>query len=290
MSSKNKPLDYIFLILHINIHLPLKAIIKKRLHNVLMPRGKNYIHLTELELEWDTVSITKGQKNISSIFKILDLKFPTVFLCHPYLAESRQFFLRRGHAKMYLDLGVNVVLFDFNGFGKSPFENFKYEEDLDMILRYFKNLMPHSVFTGHGISFGASQVINYTSQPNHLFDNIIIENCLDSNLSYYKKRNPKIHLLMRTLMILLPGVNKNHNYIKSAGKISKVNAALLIYNEEDDLTTISMGKQIQQNLTVMNEFLICKGRHLEAFEKNKDLYTHCVNTLIFNSVHLSKNP
>jgi hypothetical protein len=254
-----------------------------------MPRGKNFIHIPELEREWDTVSIQKGQKTISAIYKILDPKFPTVFLCHPYLAESRQFFLKRGHAQLYLDLGVNVVLFDFNGFGKSPFENFKYEEDLDMILRHFKYLMPYSAFTGHGISFGASQVINYTSQPNHLFNNIIIENCLDSNLSYYKKRNPKIHLLMRTVMILLPGVNKNHNYIKSAGEISNVNAALLIYNEEDDLTTISMGKLIQDSLTVVNKFIICKGKHLEAFEKNKDLYTHWINALILNSESLSKN-
>jgi predicted alpha/beta-fold hydrolase len=268
----------------------LKAAIKKRLHSILMPRGKNYIHLSELERGWDSVSIPKSQKSISTIYKILDPKFPTVFLCHPYLAESRQFFLKRGHAQFYLDLGVNVVLFDFNGFGKSAFVNFKYEEDLDIVVKHFKVLLPESHFIGHGISFGASQVINYSSQSNPLFHHIIIENCLDSNLSYYKKRNPKLHMMMRILMILIPGVNKNHNYIKSAHQISGVASALLIYNEDDDLTTISMGKQIQDNLRMVNRFIICKGKHLEAFEKNKDLYTHWVNTLIFNSVHLSKNP
>jgi hypothetical protein len=261
----------------------LKAAIKKRLHSILMPRGKNYMHLSELEQGWDTVSVSKSQKSISAIYKILDLKFPTVILCHPYLAESRQFFLKRGHAQMYLDMKVNVVIFDFNGFGKSEFINFKYEEDLDMVLGYFKKFMPESKFVGHGISFGASQVINYTSHLNHQFDHIIIENCLDSNLSYYKKRNPKLYFLMRGLMILVPGVNKNHNYVKSAKNISSVKSALLIYNEGDDLTTISMGRQIQQNLTVENQFFVCKGKHLEAYEKNKIEYTQAIKNLVENT-------
>jgi predicted alpha/beta-fold hydrolase len=255
-----------------------------------MPRGKNFIHKPALEIGWNHTIIQKDEKFISSIYKIQNPELPTVILCHPYLAESRQFFLKRGHAQMYLDLGLNVVIFDFNGFGMSAFVNFKYEEDLDIVVKHFKILLPESIFIGHGISFGASQVISYTASRDHLLDHVIIENCLDSNLSYYKKRNPKLHLLMRSLMFLIPGINKNHDYIKSALKISRVVSALLIYNEDDDLTTISMGKQIQDNLSMENKFIICKGKHLEAFEKNKDLYTHWVNTLIFNSVHLSKNP
>lgn len=245
-----------------------------------MPRGKNFIYDEELEIGWQQVIIGNEQKSISTIYKIVDTNRPTVILCHPYLAESRQFFLKRGHAKMYIDLSVNVVIFDFNGFGHSPFVNFDYQEDINLVAQHFKHNMQLPSFVCHGVSFGASQTISYTSQPNHIIDKIIIENCLDSNLSYYKKRNAKLHYLMKSLMMIVPGINKNHDYIKAAAQIKNVEKALLIYNVEDDLTTISMGQKIQKALLIPSEIGIFEGKHLEAFSKNREKYVKMITSLL----------
>ncbi|MBK7699814.1 MAG: hypothetical protein IPJ39_14365 [Saprospiraceae bacterium] len=54
--------------------------------------------------------------------------------------------------------------------------------------------------------------------------------------------------MMRLLMVVLPNVNKNHDYIKAAAKIHSVSNSLLIYNSEDDLTTVEMGNKIKNAL------------------------------------------
>lgn len=244
-----------------------------------MPRGKNFVYQKELEVDWDHIEIKNNHKTISTIYKIVDTYRPTIILCHPYLAESRQFFLKRGHAQMYLELKCNVVIFDFNGFGHSPFVNFNYQEDLDVVISHFKDRLDHPSFVCHGVSFGASQTITYTSQAYHYVDKIIIENCLDSNLSYYKRRNKNLYFMMRSMMII-PGINKNHNYIKAAAKIKNVEKALLIYNEEDDLTTIAMGEKIQKALTIPSEMAIFEGKHLEAFTKNTSEYKLTISNIL----------
>jgi len=254
--------------------------IKKWFHGILMPRGKNFVYNPELEQAWIHIDVISHSKTISTIYKIVDNQAPTVILCHPYLAESRQFFLKRGHADMYLEMGLNVVIFDFNGFGHSPFVNFHYHEDLDLVARYFKTNFSFTSFICHGVSFGASQVITYTSQASHLIDKIIIENCLDSNLSYYKKRNSKLYNMMRLLMVVLPNVNKNHDYIKAAAKIHSVSKSLLIYNSEDDLTTVEMGNKIKNALTIPTEMSIFAGKHLEAYDKNKNNYIKVINAFV----------
>lgn len=244
-----------------------------------MPRGKNFSHDHSLENEWENIDIHAGSKILSTIYKIGGPSKDTVILCHPYLSESKQFFLKNRHAAMYHDLGMNVVIFDFNGFGKSPFQDFQYQNDIDAVIRYFKNLWPNTKFIAHGVSFGASQVITYASMDHHLLDKIIVENCLDSNLSYYKKRNNKMYRLMKTMMII-PGVNKNHDYIKSASNIQNIAKALLIYNTEDDLTTIQMGQKIQNSLTIPKKMVIFDGKHLEAYPQNKAKYSALISSFI----------
>ncbi len=253
--------------------------IKKWFHGILMPRGKNFVNIKELEVDWHHIDIKDAQKTISTIYKIVDTNRPTIILCHPYLAESRQFFLKRGHAQMYLELNCNVVIFDFNGFGQSPFVDFNYHEDVDMVINHFKGLIQHPSIVCHGVSFGASQTITYTSQPSHLVDKIIIENCLDSNLSYYKRRNKNLYFMMRGMMVI-PGINKNHDYVKAAAKIKNVQKALLIYNIDDDLTTIAMGEKILKALNTSSEMTIFEGKHLEAISKNTSEYKLIISNFL----------
>ena len=246
-----------------------------------MPRGKNYISDLQLETGWTKIKEAYKQKQICILYKKTDIKSKgTIILAHPYLADAKLFFLRRGHAEMYLKLGFDVFLFDFNGFGESPFLNFAYEEDLMIVAEFAKSLNPVLSVSGHGISFGASHTLTYATFKNNVFDNIIIENCLDSNLSYYRKRNKKLHFLMLGLMKIFPKVNKNHDYTKNIKHLKNINDVLFIYNMGDDLTTIAMGEQLLQNCNKSCKMEIFEGKHLNAFQDNEKRYTEVISSFL----------
>jgi predicted alpha/beta-fold hydrolase len=259
----------------------IKKIIRNHTHKLLMPRGRDYISDHQLETGWTKTNQDYKNKQICILYKKTDVKSKgTIILAHPYLAESKQFFLKRGHAEMYLRLGFDVFLFDFNGFGESPFINFAYEEDLMIVAEFAKSINPNQTVSGHGISFGASHTVTYASLNNNVFDNIIIENCLDSNLSYYKKRNKKLHFLMLGLMKIFPKVNKNHDYTKSIKQLKNIKDVLFIYNMQDDLTTMAMGDHLLQNCNKSCTMEIFEGRHLNAYQDNEKRYTEVISSFL----------
>ncbi len=264
----------------------MKDKIKKIIHQLILPRGKQFIEDRELTIGWEKKIIGYGNKQICVIHQSPAIAHSLMILAHPYLSEARQFYLRRGHAAMYLNMGFHVVIFDFNGFGESPFEDFNYDEDVSIVTEHFHTMYPEKKIIGHGISFGASHVLSYATKMNHHFGKIIIENCLDSNLSYYKKRNIKLFYVIKSLMAFFPGANKNHDYVKSAGNILKVENMLLIYNEEDDLTTIEMGQKILAKCNVPAQIEIFKGKHLEAYQKDTLKYVTVISKFLIISTKL----
>jgi chemotaxis regulatin CheY-phosphate phosphatase CheZ len=71
-------------------------------------------------------------------------------------------------------------------------------------------------------------------------------------------------------------VNSIDEYSKSLDQITNSLEEQLNIYSEIKFQADGFGKALQKQLPFI--------------EKNKDLYIHWVNTLIFNSVHLSKNP
>ncbi|HMR86766.1 MAG TPA: hypothetical protein PKD51_01365 [Saprospiraceae bacterium] len=263
----------------------MKSFIKNTLHKILLPRGRAYQEDKTLLDGWNKINMASGLKSICAIHKETTSISPkgVVFLSHPYLADAKQFFLRNGHAQMYLEGGFHVTIFDYNGFGESKFSDFNYAEDFNIVVKYFRNIFPDTLFYGHGISFGASNLINYTNDSSHQLNKIIIENCLDSNLTYYKKRNIKLYYLMRALMKVFPFANKNHDYSKGVQSIKNVSDALFLYNTEDTLTTIEMGEKLQKNCIVPSQMVIFGGKHLEAFVTEPERYKLTVANFIINN-------
>lgn len=261
----------------------LKNKIRVLTHKLLLPRGRQYRHQADLETGWNKHFIVSGEKKICMIHKsISDGNKGVVILSHPYVADAKCFFLTRGHAQMYLDKGFDVVLFDFNGFGESSFVDFDYCSDLKVVVEYMHQHKPGFPIFGHGISFGASHTITYSTQTDNCFKKIIIENCLDSNLSYYKNRNRKLHFTMLGLMKIFPTVNKDHNYVNSVGRLKKVDRVLFIYNIEDDLTTVQMGEQLMNACNIPSGMEIFHGQHLQAFQKNEEKYTKDVISFLLD--------
>lgn len=257
------------------------SILKNAIHKILLPRGRRYHEDEILVKNWMKTYILLGQKNICILHQQINNSQHSkgiVFLSHPYLADAKQFFIKHGHAQMYLDLDYGVVILDYNGFGESAFHNFNYAEDLGIVIKHFNTLFPNIPLYAHGISFGASNLINYTTESDHLLDKIIIENCLDSNLTYYKKRNKKLYYLMKGLMKIFPNANKNHNYIKGVSQIINIKKILFIYNTDDTLTTIEMGEKLHKISKIPSELVIFRGKHLEAYETERERYERTVSS------------
>lgn len=263
----------------------IKKMISVWVHKLLLPRGRQYTARPDMEVGWEKEIIEFGKKQICMLW-YKNTTLPSkgiIVLSHPYLAEAKSFFLIRGHAEMYIRNQYQVVLFDFNGFGESPFVDFNYKEDLSMVADFVQLKEKNLPVFGHGVSFGASHTIVYSTADKNVFQKIIVENCLDSNLSYYKKRNRKLHYLMIGLMKIFPGVNKDHDYVKSISKLIGVKDVFFIYNNMDDLTTIAMGKSLQYACNKPSRFMTFDGIHLMAFQNNKDEYTESVITFLQNN-------
>ena len=260
----------------------MKSFIKNSLHKVLLPRGRAYQEDSLLHEGWFKHFIESKSKSICVIYKETNnpIVKGTIFLSHPYLADAKQFFLRNGHANMYLSAGYNVVIFDYNGFGESKFSDFNYAEDLSIVVKHYREKLPKATFYGHGVSFGASNLINYTTYPSHQLDKIIIENCLDSNLTYYKKRNIKLYFMMKGIMTVFPFANKNHDYIKGVSKIVEDVKVLFLYNTEDTLTTVAMGEKLQKYCSKPSSLVIFGGKHLEAYNTEPERYKTTVGTFL----------
>ncbi len=250
---------------------------------LLLPRGRQYQHEAGIEVRWNKYFVKSGEKNLCVLQRsVLDSAKGIIILSHSYLAEAKKFYLTRGHAQMYLDQGFEVVIFDFNGFGESPFVDFDYCGDLTAVADFIQKSNPGKPVFGHGVSFGASHTITYGTAADNVFQRIIIENCLDSNLSYYRKRNIKLHFMMLSLMKIFPAVNKDHNYINGIKNLKNIKRALFIYNTDDDLTTIKMGEQLCEACNVTASMEIFSGQHLQAFQKNPDKYTEKVISFLLN--------
>ena len=174
------------------------------IHRTILPRGISYISDISLEKGWEKRMINTDQKSISILSK-QNMDQPSlgvVILSHPYLSDAKQFFLKNPHTQVYLENGFIVYLFDFNGFGESRFTDFNYVQDLDIVVKQGQALHPNLPLYLHGVSFGASNVINYSTTPNNLVSKIIVENCLDSNLNYYRLRNKKLFYSMKFINII----------------------------------------------------------------------------------------
>lgn len=268
----------------------MKKPIRKILKNLLFSRSGQYRPEPELEKDWNKIWIESSHKRICTLSKIdPSSAAPFVILAHPYVAEAKLFFIKNGHANMYLRQNINVIIPDFNGFGESPFVNFRFEEDLSLVTQYLARHYPNRHIIVHGISFGASQTINFAGLSPMPVQRIIVENCLDSNLSYYKKRNKYIYILTRLLMALYPSGNKNHNYIRSIARLHPHQKVLFIYNSEDDLTTIEMGQQLKNACSVPNEMIVFPGAHLKAYKESPDRYSDSIRTFIWDEHHSSRN-
>lgn len=202
-----------------------------------------------------------------------------VILNHPYRTEAKDYYLDSGHIEIYKSLDCDVLIYDFNGFGQSDDVDMKLWKDTQAVAQYVKKNMDYGKVILHGISLGASQAINACDMDLGI-DTLIIESCLDKNASYFLKRNKKIYVLLTALTIVVPFLLPKTSFLREIKRLRSLKKVIFVYGEDDDLTTIDMGKQLYERCPMASEFHILKGGHLELHTKDPSRYIEVLKEVV----------
>lgn len=247
---------------------------KKWIYRRLMPRGANPLSLPRPSADWQSVTLPGLQASLAA-----DIRYPAgeptgwAVLCHPYKSAARTYFYSSGLADWYSARGWIVLIFDFNGFGDSPFTGFDYSKDILAAVRYATSQTGGKHIAVHGLSFGAAQALRAATAPDHGIESLIVENSLDNYLSYFRKRKPLMHALLAAMHNTGIMPNRLHDYIMTTAAIRQPPHILFIYNQSDTLTTPAMGQALMRVLPYPSHFILCKGGHLEAIDMDTTYYS-----------------
>jgi predicted alpha/beta-fold hydrolase len=179
--------------------------VRKYLFDKIFTRGKQYLH--DPTLYEEMMAFTEPERKIvGSYYMPQDVTNNThvVILAHPYLAAAKSFFLKENHVREYKKYGYGVVIFDFNGFGESAFIDFDFYKDILSVYAWTKKELNPDVIAVHGISFGASQILRAAGRNKLPGIKIIIENCLDKSIHYFKVRNIRALLFFQSTLPVKP--------------------------------------------------------------------------------------
>lgn len=243
-----------------------RYVARKWLFDRIFPRGRQYV--TGQKLPAGYQNYRSGERNIRIVTKIPAQNVQgIVILAHPYLADASHFFLAHGHVFLYEKLNYQVILFDFNGFGESPFYDFNFDLDILDVYRWTRSINPELPVFLHGISFGASQIVRFLKNHDTTVNAAIIENCLDKSIHYFKARNKKIYRFLRVMGRIRPSIREEGDFVEIIRHARNIRKLAFIYGKEDSLTTIEMGKKLQYNSPVPYEVLLYEGKHLKAIEE-----------------------
>ncbi|MBK8620673.1 MAG: alpha/beta fold hydrolase [Saprospiraceae bacterium] len=239
--------------------------VKKYFFDKIFTRGKLYHH--DPLLYAGMTAFKEPERNIAGSYamsnEVRNMNH-MVILAHPYLAAAKSFFLKENHVKEYIKRGYDVVIFDFNGFGESDFIDFDFYKDILAVFTWAKEQFKPDAITVHGISFGASQIVRAAGR--NLLPNIkiIIENCLDNSIHYFKVRNQKLYYFLKIVYLINPEAKKEADFVGMVKNIQNVSKILYIYCNNDRLTTTNMGMKLVQKTVAPYVYLECPGEHLKA--------------------------
>lgn len=244
--------------------------IRKWLFDRIFPRGRQYVKNQAFPEGY--MVYKSPERALRIITRNPDRAAKGIVICaHPYLSDACGFFINNGHADLYKKLNIQLILFDFNGFGESPFSDFNFDLDIADIYRWTRERNRDLPIFLHGISFGASQIIRFLKNHNNSFvDSAIIENCLDKSIHYFKLRNKKIFFFLRLLGMIRPTVRKEGDYTEIIRHVRNIGRMAFIFGKNDLLTTTRMGNMLQKNCPVPSDVLLYEGKHLKAIEEKHE--------------------
>ncbi len=111
---------------------------------------------------------------------------PQAVLAHPISRKAKYFFSEGSRIRYYLNSGIDVWIFDFNGFGESQSIDLFYWKDVESIIEFVKQMYGAHPMVLHGLSFGSFHCVRaIASLPEN--SRVVLENMSRSLYDYWKK-------------------------------------------------------------------------------------------------------
>ncbi|WP_276373650.1 alpha/beta hydrolase [Chryseolinea sp. H1M3-3] len=250
-----------------------------------MVRWENPLPADELN-QWNSFSV---KSNSGGLIKGLWLPARSeaagsIVLGHPMGKEAKGYFLKHGYGQLYQECGLNVFVFDFNGFGESTHGNFSYFEDILAVGHFAVQQFPSVPLFYHGISMGG-QWSTITFTQNHAYDYAMLES-IPTTLDEFWIRFPLPYRFLKLLYLMMPRYSKKVRMIDRISELKRIKSLLLIYSENDVYTPVSMGARFKAKSNVLTELWtvddadhakIIKSKHRKEYEnKLKDFISNCL--------------
>jgi hypothetical protein len=181
----------------------------------------------------------------------------TIVLGHPMGKDAKGYFLKNGYGKFYQGCGLNVVVFDFNGFGESAHGSFSFFDDISAVGQFAAEKFPSLPLFYHGISMGG-QWSTVTFAGQHAFDFAVLES-IPTTLEEFWIRYPAAYQFLKLLYIIMPRFAKKARMIDRISELKRIQALLLIYSKTDGYTPASMGERFKKNSNVPTELWLAEN-------------------------------
>jgi pimeloyl-ACP methyl ester carboxylesterase len=200
--------------------------------------------------DWEAVSFYNGSRQgLRGLFGAATNRpaKAAVVLAHPMTRAAKCFFLKSGVARRLRQHGLDVLLFDFNGFGESESSNFDYPSDLIAAGNYLRYRSQAGTLGVLGVSFGAAWALCALSQEAHPFEAVVLDSPF-AHLEEYWANFLFPYVMLKAISRILPDLSTYLRPSNQAKLANRVKRALFIYGTDDDVTPPSVGSRLLQSL------------------------------------------
>lgn len=208
-----------------------------------------------------------------------------VVLAHPMGAAAKGFFLKNGVADMLLRARLDVLLFDFNGFGESETGNFDYPADVIAAGEYLKARCETTEVGALGVSFGAAWIACAASRPEHPFSSAVLDSPF-ARLEEYWSRYPFANIVLRAISLAQPELAKSLRPVERITELHGLRSALLVYGSADEVTPVSVGERLfraaqgSEPTPELEFWVVNQAEHMKAFQTDEAGYRERVLSVL----------
>lgn len=239
--------------------------------------------------DWQLAS-TDGLKLSAYYLPAEKEQHKTVIIAHGYMGQASDM---PQYAKIYHDLGYNVLMPDARGHGRSEgdYIGFGWPERKDY-LQWINRIVkqdPQSEIVLHGVSMGAATVMMTSGEK--LPDNVkaFVEDCgyssVNGELSYQLKQMfnlPSFPLIPVTSMVTKVRAGYFFGEADTIKQLNKnTRPMLFIHGDKDDFVPYSMLDEVYQATKGPKEKYVVHGaKHAEALSSDPAMYQQKVTAFL----------
>ena len=232
---------------------------------------RDFLHTPkDLGLTYEDVYLpsTQGRK-IHAWYVPCQKARATVLYCHGNAGNISH---RISHVKIFHDLSLSLLIFDYQGFGKSqgkPTEKGTYEDSRAAwdFLTQDQGVEPEDIII-FGKSLGGAIAIELATQvkPGALF----VDSSFTSTQDVAKAHYPWV-----------PGFLLNKYSYDSISRVSRVQAPVCFFHsQKDEVIPYAQGEALYKAAPFPKAFVEISGAHNNGFMKSLSLYTRTIDGFI----------